>query len=259
MQHLKPVGQGGFDSFLIAAPRGSGVAPGMKGGAVKGKGKARAEDLFLPDGVLASEKELSLQQVYAKEENIPAELQGLQPDMNPHLRQVLEALDDEAFEVDDGEDGGDDGDWFASLVGGGEVRDGEEAPEFEFEEWGVDEQAPPKPTAADLPEDASWEERFKAFKRDQQARGDDQVSAWGGEEDRDRYDDDERSEAADTLGSLPANMADMIVSGGKKRRGKRGPSDASGMSMSSSAVFRNQGLRDLDDRFDKVCSVSLLC
>jgi protein LTV1 len=251
MQHLKPVGQGGFDSFLIPAPRGSGVAPGMKGGAVKGKGKAKAEDLFLPDGVLASEKELSLQEAYAREENIPAELQGLQPDMNPHLRQVLEALDDEAFEVD--EDAGDDGNWFDSLVGGGEVHEGEEAPDFEFEEWGVDEQAPARPTEAELPEDASWEERFKAFKRDQQARGDDQVSAWGEE---DAY-GDERSEGADTLGSLPANFSDMIVAGGKKRRGKRGPSDASGMSMSSSAVFRNQGLRDLDDRFDKVRLIQL--
>lgn len=248
MQHLKPVGQGGFDSFLIAAPRGSGVAPGMKGGAVKGKGKAKAEDLFLPDGVLASEKEVTLQEAYAREENIPAELQGLQPDMNPHLRQVLEALDDEAFEVD--EDAGDDGNWFDSLVGGGEIHDGEEAPEFEFEEWGVDESAPPKPREADLPADASWEERFKAFKRDQDAKGDgdDQVSAWGGDE---GY-DGERSEMADTIGSLPANFSDMMVTGGKKRRGKRGPSDASGMSMSSSAVFRNQGLRDLDDRFDKV-------
>ena len=248
MQHLKPVGQGGLDSFLIPAPRGSGVAPGMKGAGGKGKGKARAEDLFLPDGVLASQREITLQEAYAREENIPAELQGLQPDMNPHLRQVLEALDDEAFEVED--DAGDDGNWFESLVGGGEVRDGEEAPDFEFDEWGVDEQAPPKPTEAELPEDASWEERFKAFKRDQQAAkgGADKVSAWGDEEGYGQ----ERSEGGDTLGSLPANFSDMIVSGGKKRRAQRGPSDASGMSMSSSAVFRNQGLRDLDDRFDKV-------
>lgn len=237
---------------MIAAPRGSGVAAGMKDKGGKGKGKARAEELFadLPE-VLASDKEITLQQAYAREEGIPTALQGLQPDMDPHLRQVLEALEDEAF-VDDEEDEG----WFGELVGAGEVEDGEEGPEFEFEEWGVEEEdeedeevvykgkGKEVEASTELPEDASWEDRFKAFKQQQKERGTGGAGSDTGAE--------ERSEMADTIGSLPASMADMIVKGGKKRRGKRGPSDATGMSMSSSSMFRNKGLTELDNQFDQV-------
>ncbi|WWC73679.1 uncharacterized protein I206_107651 [Kwoniella pini CBS 10737] len=234
MSHLKTVGGGGFDSFLIAAPRGSGVARGMKSTG-KGKGKAKEDDLFdlLPADVLPSKDQISVYEAQNRGEAIPRELQGLQPDMDPHLRQVLEALDDDAF-VDDGED---DGDWFGDLVDGGEREEEEEVP-WEFREWGVDE----GPTAPVEGKEETWEDRFKAFKH-QQASLPDEVSD---------IDPEERSEMADTVGSLASNFDDMMVVGGKKRRGKRGPSDASGMSMSSSSMFRTQGLRDLDDRFDKI-------
>ena len=213
--------------MLIAGPRGSGVAKGMKSDR-KGKGKAR-EDLFLPADAFASKDEVSLEEVYGREENVPRELQGLRPDMDPHLRQVLEALDDDAF-VDE-EDGKD---YWGELMAGGEAEE-EQREEYDFDEWGVDR--PPAPPGEAGEE--TWEDRFKAFKqnRDRGSGSDDEI---------------ERSEMADTLGSLASNLGDMVVRGGKKRHGKRGPSDASGMSMSSSSMFRNQGLRDLDNRFDKV-------
>ncbi|OWZ37847.1 protein LTV1 [Cryptococcus neoformans c45] len=242
MQHLKPVGGpgGGVESFLIAAPSGgSGVASGMKGG--KGKFKARADDeMFqLPDSVLPSRQEISVQEARARNEAIPLELQGLQPDMDPHLRQVLEALDDDAFVDDEDDDEG----WFNQLVKGGE-RDEREEVSWEFAEWGVDDSGKPVQRQAEQDEEReeTWEDRFKAFKREQ-ARVSDEPS---------EFDPEEMSEMADTVGSLTSNLADMMVRGGKKRHGKRGPSDASGMSMSSSSMFRNQGLRDLDDRFDKI-------
>lgn len=226
MQHLRPVGQGGADVVLIPGPKGSAVAAGMKN---KGKGKARAEDLFdLPESVLPSKDEVSVQEAWAREESIPRELQGFQPDMDPHLRQVLEALEDDAFVDDEGE-------WFDELVQDGERRDHDGA-DWEFREWGLDEPQGPQPDREE-----TWEDRFKAFKQSQQAPS--APSGWG---------EDELSEMADTVGSLTSNLKDMMVVGGKKRRGKRGPSDASGMSMSSSSMFRTQGLRDLDDRFDKV-------
>ncbi|WVQ95802.1 hypothetical protein IAU59_002901 [Kwoniella sp. CBS 9459] len=252
MAHLKPVGDGGvFESVMIAAPRGgSAVARGMKT-AGKGKGKAKDDDVFglLPEDVLPSKEQLSVYEAQTRGESIPAELQGLQPDMDPHLRQVLEALEDDAF-VD--EEGDEDGDWFGELVGDGEREEDVEVP-WEFKEWG-DEEGPTraKVKAGSLqsgeddaegePREETWEDRFKAFKR-QQASLPDEVSD---------IDPEERSEMADTVGTLMSNFDDMMVVGGKKRRGKRGPSDASGMSMSSSSMFRTQGLRDLDDRFDKV-------
>ncbi|WWC65848.1 uncharacterized protein I303_108470 [Kwoniella dejecticola CBS 10117] len=234
MSHLKTVGGGGIDSFLIAAPRGSGVARGMKSTG-KGKGRATDDEIFglLPQDVLPSKNQISVYDAQNRGEAIPRELQGLQPDMDPHLRQVLEALDDDAFVDDDG----DEGDWFGDLVNGGE-RDEEEETPWEFREWGVDEDPPTPPEA----KEETWEDRFKAFKR-QQATLPDEISD---------IDPEERSEMADTVGSLASNFDDMMVVGGKKRRGKRGPSDASGMSMSSSSMFRTQGLRDLDDRFDKI-------
>ncbi|KAK8849693.1 hypothetical protein IAR55_005028 [Kwoniella newhampshirensis] len=249
MQHLKPVGAGGSaaasESVLIAGPRGSGVAKGMKSMS-KGKGKARddAEDMFnvLPADVLPSKNEISVDDARARAEAIPRELQGLQPDMDPHLRQVLEALEDDAFVDEEGDEEG----WFDELVHDGE-RDGEEEAPWEFREWGLDEEGNPKAPdnqgeTREEGKEETWEDRFKAFKQ-QQANIPEEES---------EIDPEERSEMADTVGSLASNLGDMMVSGGKKRRGKRGPSDATGMSMSSSSMFRTQGLRDLDDRFDKI-------
>ena len=243
MSHLRPV-QGGFDSFLIPAPKGSGVAPGMKGAASKGKGKAR--DLFVDDDVLASQNEVPLQEVYGRAENVPRELQGLQPDMDPHLRQVLEALEDDAFV--EGDDEEEEGGWWGELVKGGEA-DEYEREDFEFEEWGVDEEPRRNEREEDdeVPEleerEETWEDRFKAFKQAQKSGTGPATGSDGGIE---------RSEMADTLGSMVKGMEDLMVKGAKKRHGKRGPSDATGMSMSSSSMFRTQGLRDLDARFDKV-------
>ncbi|ORY34721.1 Low temperature viability protein-domain-containing protein [Naematelia encephala] len=249
MKHLKPLGGGdALESVLIAGPKGSAVAKGMKGNDRKGKGKAT--DLFdlLPEGVLASTEEMSPQKAWAREAAIPEELQGLQPDMDPHLRQVLEALEDDAFVADDDEEEEDD--WFEELVKGGERAEDEQGDEFEFSEWGLD-----GPKQHDGVQDGgqgegegeeSWQDRFKAFKAQRRQAVNDENGDDGDE------DEVERSEMADTIGSLVSGLGDMMVNGGKKRRGKRGPSDASGMSMSSSSMFRTQGLRDLDDRFDKV-------
>jgi protein LTV1 len=250
MSHLRTLNApGGGEVVLLPAPKGSVVPKGMK---TDRKGKGKAEDLFgLPEEMFASKDERTMREVYESAQNIPDELRGLQPDMDPHLRQVLEALDDEAFVDGEGED------VFDELLGGGEKADGEEMEEYEFEEWGVDEgeegehedeegeegEAPQLQAVG--AEDETWEDRFKAFKAAQKSG---QVVPT----DQSELDVAEQSEMADTIGSL-SNMTDLMVIGGKRRRGKRGPSDATGMSMSSSSMFRNEGLRDLDERFDKVC------
>lgn len=261
MQHLRTVGEAGAaESILLAAPRGSGVAPGMKNQGRKEKGKGRAEDMFkMPEEVLPSRYEMSQAEVQASKEAIPLELQGLQPDMDPHLRQVLEALDDEAFIDEDAEDG----DVFGELLGSGELDYDEEGEEFEFAEWGLNDDGTyiePKGEYGSDDDDAktengerveTWEDRFRAFK----AAGGKPVGPTpvsNGGWDSDEGDDEGRSEAADTVGSLTSQFKDMMVKGGKKRHGKRGPSDASGMSMSSASVYRNENLRDLDDRFDRI-------
>ena len=259
MSHLRPLNApGASDVVLLPAPKGSGVAKGMK---PDRKGKGKAEELFgLPTDMFASKDERTMREVYEAAQNIPDQLRGLQPDMDPHLRQVLEALEDDAFVDGEGED------VFDELLGGGEKADGEEAEEYEFAEWGVEEE--PRISNMDGDDDElapeleegdaqtgeeSWEDRFKAFKEAQKS-GTAKTIIPGTESE---VGDADRSEMADTIGSL-SSMADLMVIGGKRRRGKRGPSDATGMSMSSSSMFRNEGLRDLDERFDKVSPSSLL-
>ncbi|KDQ63030.1 hypothetical protein JAAARDRAFT_29021 [Jaapia argillacea MUCL 33604] len=224
MQHLKPVGlqEDGVDSILLEAPVTK----------AKGKAKIPIELRDLPVDVLPSTSELPRN--YETQEAVPSSIAGFQPDLNPHLRQVLEALEDDAF-VDDGlED-----DFFGELVGDGERAEDDEF-DFEFREEGVDEGAEEwideeeEAEGANAPE--GWEARFERFKTSQKEA----VHAKNGS------DVDYESEDGDTIGGLPH----MSVIGAKRRRRKT--SDASGFSMSSSSMYRNEHLTILDDRFDKI-------
>lgn len=225
MQHLKPVGaqEDGVESVLIEA-----LTTKSKG---KGKAKEPITLLDLPSEALPSTSEVPRN--YETQQAVPTSIAGFQPDMDPHLRQVLEALEDDAF-VDDGlED-----DFFGELVQEGE-RASDEDFDYEFREEGVDEDsalASGTHDELDDDENESWEARFAKFKKAQKQAGPPSHGS-----DLDQY-----SEGGDTIGSLPA----MSVIGGKKRRKRT--SDASGYSMSSSSMLRNQGLTLIDEQFEQV-------
>ncbi|KAJ7611017.1 Low temperature viability protein-domain-containing protein [Roridomyces roridus] len=213
MQHLRPVGvqEDGVESVLMeAAPK-------------KGKPKGIAlKDL--PDGVLPSTSELP--RTYESQQAIPASISGFQPDMDPHLRQVLDALEDDAFVEDSLED-----DFFGELVADGE-RGSDDEFDFEFSEHGVDGAVEEE----ELDEDAGWEARFAQFKK---------VKSGAGAGSEDGF---ANSEGGDTIGRLP----EMSVIGGKGKKRRKGTSDASGYSMSSSSMYRNEALQTLDERFDQM-------
>lgn len=221
MQHLKPAGlqEEGVESILLPAPS-------------KRKGKEPITLKDLPREALPSAHELPRN--YESQEAIPSSIAGFRPDMDPHLRQTLEALENDAF-VDDGlED-----DFFGDLVAGGE-RDSDGEADYEFDEDGLlDEGVETK-----VGEDAGWEARFAQFKKAQKA------SAASAEDEVTSLVDVE-SEGGDIVGALPH----LSVIGGKRRR--RGTTDGSGYSMSSSSMFRNAGLTALDERFDQVCAAHL--
>ena len=225
MQHLRPVGieEEGVDSILIEAPAASQKSKG------KGKSKDPISLRDLPPEVLPSASEMPRN--YESQEAIPSSIAGFQPDMDPHLRQVLEALEDDAF-VDEGlEDN-----FFGELVADGE-RDEDEDFEYQFYEDGDI----PKDNAhstEDHGDPDSWEASFAKFKKEQREAPPPSDS-----------DDDLDSEGGDTVGNLPR----LPVIGGKRRR--KGTSDASGYSMSSSSMFRTETLMTLDERFDQVISV----
>lgn len=288
MQHLRGVDESRFvgsenaatsnaplEAVFVPAPRGGSTAVGNTGAAgrttvAKGKGRAATQDeqdefaeMFnkpqrsvLPESVLPSKTELTWQQAQEASRAMPSDLSGLRPDMDPHLRQVLEALDDDAFVQDNDQEeagghGMDDEKWINELLGGGE-RD-EYAPElqdeFEFVEQGVEDDGRPSwtaPTAHDdqEPREETWQDRFRAFKE----AGGLAARPSSPPAEQDDFEEDGMSERADTLASLPS-IAPSVM-GAKKRR-KGAASDASGYSMSSSSMFRNKGLTVLDEMFEK--------
>lgn len=237
MQHLRQVGinEEGVESVLIEAPSTS------KQKGKSGRNKNGIDFLDLPAESLPSKAELSKEQVYSAQEAIPSEISGLQPNMNPHLRQTLEALEDDAFVDERLED-----DFFGELVGDGELVD-EEDLDFDFSEGGIDieggededDRDTERGASGGEEEDESWEARFAKFKLSHEAK-------MREKETKSDAGSDIHSEDRDTVGNLP----DIKVIGGKKRR--KGTSDASGYSMSSSSMFRNKGLTLLDERFDQV-------
>lgn len=250
-----------MDSVMLPAP-GKGSHGASRGGN-KGKGRARDDDLndeerndlfgigkraVLPDSVLPSGQQLTREEAYEAQAAVPRDIAGFQPDMDPHLRQVLEALEDDAFVADEEEV-----DFMDDLLAEGERDEDEDFDEWEFQEWGVDEEPQAGSREAAVPladgedvasEGQTWEDRFKAFKASGKLAEVQKQAADIARSDA----DDGLSEMADTVASLP----EMKVIGGKKRR--KGASDASGYSMSSSSMFRNKGLSTLDEMFDRKVS-----
>ena len=149
MQHLRTVGaqEDGIESILIEAPmtpkRNEKVEATSKG----------LDCLDLPDGVLASASEVP--QNFETQQAIPDSIAGFQPDMDPHLRQALEALDDDAF-VDKNLDD----DFFSELVGDGE-RESDEDVDFEFTTGSMSEIE----DDLNVAEEENWEKRFSDFKK----------------------------------------------------------------------------------------------
>lgn len=226
MQHLRPVGvqEAGVESVLIEAPSTKKLSKKAEGS--KSKPGILLRDL--PQEVLPSTSELP--RTYESQQAIPQSISGFQPDMDPHLRQTLEALEDDAFVDDDLAD-----DFFGDLIEGG-ARDSDEGVEFEFYENG-----PPEDRQNVSPEKESetWEGRFAQFKA---ARKASPLSSTSDDE------HDFASEGGDTVSGLPA----ISVIGGKGKARRKGGSDASGYSMSSSSMYRNEALQTLDERFDQV-------
>ncbi|KIJ28158.1 hypothetical protein M422DRAFT_235698 [Sphaerobolus stellatus SS14] len=221
MQHLRDpnVTEEGMETIMIEAPQPT-----------KHKGKAKEDiELRLPADVLASSAEMDRKQVLDSQQAIPTEIAGFQPDMNPHLRQALEALEEDAFVDDELED-----DFFGELIHGGELSTAEEL-DFEFKEEGVEEEEEEEEGDE---QDESFEARFARFKKQQK-----QSPLDGEGSEFDGTDMEGRSETADTVSRLP-------VIGGKRRRKGAGTA-SSGFSMTSSAVYRNAGLTLLDERFEQ--------
>lgn len=259
MQHMREIGDS-VEGVFIEAPEQKGKGKGKQQSLADALRETPAEEL-IPKELRASKT--LIKRTYQDQQDVPDALAGFQPDMDPRLREVLEALDDEAY-VDD------DDDIFEQLAEGGEAT----AREFEdmfFEEeeedeneegWESDATAKPgshqKPAvvlaagivaAAQGPtggkaapvEGEAWMHEFSKFKK---------------AEKRMKKPADDASSMADTMSFGGSSLGGtMSMSGRTRRRHKKAGTESSGYSMTSSSLFRTEGLTTLDARFDKVADL----
>ncbi|KAK0276719.1 Protein ltv1 [Friedmanniomyces endolithicus] len=221
----------------------------------KGKGKQKLEDALRGMGL---DGRSSVAGESIDQQDVPDEIAGFQPDMDPRLRQVLEALDDEEY-VDDEED-----------VFGELTRDGYEVERDEWERLGEqqvfdddegwesdhtvraasphstgepvalqldDREAavPPADTQAQPPADptsGAWLDEFKKFKQSTKPS-------------------DKPIPAHPTPSALDASVLSSLASGRHKKR-KGAKTSTTNYSMTSSALFRTDQQTLLDSRFDKI-------
>lgn len=244
MQHMRDLGTGDGEAYFVEA-----AAPKNKG---KGKEKQQSledalrntsledKDAALLDEDILPSKNLR-RVTYQAQQDVPDALAGFQPDMDPRLREVLEALEDEAY-VDEEDD-----------VFGELAKDGEEIDEYEFEQnafdeddgWESDETEKPRKEYKDAPVptadlsnddredhgDGAWMEDFSKFKRDLKSKP---------------------SPAAPSQSDLQSSMMTTTTNGGRKKKRKGALTNPSSYSMTSSSMFRTEGLTTLDARFEKI-------
>lgn len=265
MQHVRDLnaGSGNGESYFVEA------ATKKKDG--KGKGKKSLEDALREASLQESQSESGVSQgggsqlldddllpsvdlrrsTYQDQQDVPDALAGFQPDMDPRIREVLEALEDEAY-VDDEED------FFGEIA-----KDRREVSLEEFEEAGFDDAGdeagwetdetekpskeyktgdmpPPVPQSADTimedgPDhgDGDWMKEFSKFKQADKAtkKAQPQVSN------------------AELQSSI---MTGTSMTGGRRKKRKGAMTSSTGYSMTSSSIFRTEGQTLLDARFDKI-------
>ena len=265
MQHIRDLnaGSGNGESYFVEA------ATKRKDG--KGKEKMNLEDALretslqedhvegeaphnagstLLDNDIMPSKDLR-RSTYQDQQDIPDALAGFQPDMDPRLREVLEALEDDAY-VDDEED-----------IFGEIAKDGREVSLEEFEGagfenagdeagWETDETEKPdkeyKTECITLPGpqdpdtmieggldhgDGDWMKEFTKFKKADKAAKKAQPQASNAE-------------------MQSSVVTGTSMTGGRRKKRKGAMTSSTGYSMTSSSIFRTEGQNLLDARFDQI-------
>jgi protein LTV1 len=242
MQHLRDLNSGSGNVVFVESS-----ATANKG---KGKQKQSLEDALrkmdleqksgdiLDEEILPSKNLTRL--TYQAQQDVPDAIAGFNPDMDPRLREVLEALEDDAY-VDDDEE------VFNQLSKDGEELD---ADDFGFDDEGDDDgwesDATAKPSKefkdqvpelvkvqADQPEEGpaeDWLEDFKKFKKDQKGQ---------------------RGPVAPSRSGVES-MWTTTTNGGRSKKRKGALTNASAYSMTSSSLVRTEQLSFLDERFEKL-------
>ncbi|RKF54824.1 Protein LTV1 [Golovinomyces cichoracearum] len=246
MQHMRDLGTGSGESYFVDAhltkTRNKGKEKQPLEEALKDAVSKDRFEMLLDEDILPSK---NLRHVtYQAQQNIPDALAGFQPDMDPRLREVLIALEDDAY-VDDQDD------IINNLAKDGEEIDQDEfsQSQWDYEEAGWDSDATAKPTKeyqrnSNSPSsthnlndefedcedhgDGAWMENFSKFKRDQKPR------------------------SMHLASSTVSSAMTTTTNGGRRRRRKGALTNPSSYSMTSSSLFRTEGMTALDARFQKI-------
>ena len=261
MQHLRDLnsGDGSGESYFVEAPKakkGKGKEKVSLEDALKeatlqdktGEGSETSSQL-LDNDILPSRNLKSA--TYQDQQDIPDALAGFQPDMDPRLREVLEALEDEAY-VDNEEEifGEIARDQEVSLVEFEDGYYGDEAMGEEDEGWESDDTAKPTEkfksattpsdpqmtepafTASPNHGDGGWMKEFSKFKQAEKAQKEKPVAS-----------------NAEQDSSI---ITGTSMTGGRRKKRKGSLASSTGFSMTSSSLLRTEGHTLLDARFDKI-------
>ncbi|KAJ5562855.1 hypothetical protein N7461_001616 [Penicillium sp. DV-2018c] len=294
MQHLRDLGTGTGDAYFIEAK--TDKAKGRAGRGMKLEDALRQvslvdKDTYAPSasggqsiygsqyGDMRSNASSYVRQpTYQDQQNIPDAIAGFKPDMDPRLREALEALEDEAFVEE-----GDADDIFGALTANAEELDEGDwqdtlfDDDYEDDGWESDatEKAPVQHDSTDAHHDVhqSGEERDEAASdgpamppvevgelpdHDKPAPDMPTDQSWMSEFAKFKKDAkavNAPKPAAPTIAPSQTMASTVFTAGGtpirrKKRKGAL--TNPSAYSMTSSALARTEGHRLLDDRFDKV-------
>ncbi|KAM3504426.1 hypothetical protein MY11210_008356 [Beauveria gryllotalpidicola] len=246
MQHLRDLNTGGGNVVFVEAKATGNAGKGKQTQSLEDALKKmdlehKAQEIVDPD--MLPSKDLP-RMTYDQQQDVPDAIAGFQPDMDPRLREVLEALEDDAYI--DQEDAG----IFDQLA-----NDGYEIDEHEFEDnrfdddegWESDDTAKPDKEYKDgevpqlvavqeEPEQGpsqDWLEDFKKFKKEQKSGG------------------PPKAAGAPSQSELQSTWT-TTTNGGRRKKRKGALTVASGFSMSSSSLVRTEQLSFLDARFDKI-------
>ncbi|KAF8475947.1 Low temperature viability protein [Kalaharituber pfeilii] len=257
MQHLREIGTSS-EAVFVEAPQAQS----------KQKGKKKLEDAILskpdPSELLPTEllpSENLVKRTYQDQQDIPDVLAGFQPDMDPRLREVLEALDDDEY-VDDDEE------LFGELTKEGEAtldEFQEQDGSFDDEDddgWATDDtEKPASKTTSGKPAQPSKADQLPSKSVSFSNTETSSMQPEGSGDWLKEYNKFKKAQMNQKSEDVESSIGDIMsfggseysIGGSRRRRRRKGARTAStGYSMTSSSLFRTEGLTLLDDRFDKI-------
>ncbi|KAK7520787.1 low-temperature viability protein-like protein ltv1 [Phyllosticta citriasiana] len=266
MQHLREMGTSGNATFVPAKTGGDKGKKKMKledmlenmnmgdgqseaGMSMSSTASSSAADLFGED---MAPSEFVRPSTYQDQQNIPDAIAGFQPDMDPRLREVLEALEDEAY-VDDEDD------IFDELAKDGQEVDPrawQNEDEFDDEDdgWATDDTI--KPTKeSKSPQDAVSREGVDLPPADGPAPDVEDVDGdWMAE--FNKFKKDAKAQKTQKQTAAPSELQSFVtgtdMTGARRKKRKGAKTSTSNYSMTSSALFRTDQQSLLDERFEKI-------